>query len=193
MIRTNTATGYTEEAMDAGVVRHTVDEIYALPEGQRAELIDGVIYDMASPKRIHQELAMYLSVEISLYIRSHKGPCKVYPAPFAVLLFNDGYNYVEPDVSVICDPSKLDDRGCNGAPDWVVEIVTESSRTMDNLIKLEQYRKAGVREYWIVDPSKRAVRVYGFDPLAYREYVFGQAIPSNALKGLELDFAEFAV
>ena len=110
-----------------------------------------------------------------------------------MLLFNDGYNYVEPDVSVVCDPSKLDDRGCNGAPDWVVEIVSEPSRTMDNLIKLEQYRKAGVREYWIVDPSKRTVRVYGFDPLAYREDVCGQAIPSNALKGLELDFAEFAV
>ena len=192
MIRANTAVDFTEEAMGAGTVRHTVDEIYALPEGQRAELIDGVIYDMASPKRIHQELVMYLSVEISLYIRSDKGSCKVYPAPFAVLLFNDRYNYVEPDVSVICDPSKLDDRGCNGAPDWVIEIVSESSRTMDNLIKLEEYRKAGVREYWIVDPSKHTVRVYGFDPLAYGEYAFGQPVPSNTLEGLELDFADFA-
>lgn len=103
---------------------HTTEEIYALPEGKRAELIDGQIYDMAPPGRIHQELVQQLSRTIGNYIADHKGTCKVYPAPFAVFLNQDDKTYVEPDISVICDNGKLDDRGCNGAPDWVIEIVS---------------------------------------------------------------------
>ena len=100
---------------------YTTDDIYALPEGQRAELINGVIYEMAPPNRIHQEIVMNFSAAIHDYIKNNHGNCKVYPAPFAVFLNADDKTYVEPDISVICDPSKLDDRGCNGAPDWVPE------------------------------------------------------------------------
>ena len=143
--------------------KYTVDDIYALPDGQRAELIDGQIYDMAPPSRMHQELVGELYAAIRNYIKNNKGVCKVYPAPFAVFLNEDDKTYVEPDISVICDPNKLDDKGCNGAPDWIVEIVSPSSQRMDYLTKLFKYRTAGVREYWIVNPLKQTVQVYSFE------------------------------
>ncbi|MCM1044591.1 MAG: Uma2 family endonuclease [Candidatus Gastranaerophilales bacterium] len=101
---------------------YTIDYIYALPEGQRAELIDGQIYNMAPQMQIHQELVSQFTKVIGQYIDDHAGDCKVYPAPFAVFLNADDKNYVEPDISVICDKSKLNDRGCNGSPDLVLLI-----------------------------------------------------------------------
>ena len=139
---------------------YTIDDIYALPEGQRAELIDGQIYDMAPPSPMHQELVMELSATLRDYIKKNGGPCKVYPAPFAVFLNEDDRNYVEPDISVICDSSKVDNRGYQGAPDFIIEIVSPSSQRMDYLTKLFKYRTAGVREYWIVNPLQRTVQVY---------------------------------
>ena len=142
---------------------YTIDDIYALPEGQRAELIDGQIYDMAPPSPMHQELVMELSATLRDYIKKNGGPCKVYPAPFAVFLNDDDRNYVEPDISVICDSSKVDNRGYQGAPDFIIEIVSPSSQRMDYLTKLFKYRTAGVREYWIVNPLQRTVQVYSFE------------------------------
>ena len=142
---------------------YTVEDIYALPEGQRAELIDGQIYDMAPPNRTHQRIVSQLTKIIGQYIDSKNGSCEVYPAPFAVFLNKDSRNYVEPDISIICDKEKLDDRGCNGAPDWIIEIVSPSSRQMDYFTKLFKYRTAGVREYWIVNPQKHTVMVYDFE------------------------------
>ena len=142
---------------------YTIDDIYALPEGQRVELIDGQIYDMAPPSPMHQELVMELSATLRDYIKKNGGPCKVYPAPFAVFLNEDDRNYVEPDISVICDPSKVDNRGYQGAPDFIIEIVSPSSQRMDYLTKLFKYRTAGVREYWIVNPLQRTVQVYSFE------------------------------
>lgn len=142
---------------------YTLDDIYALPDGQRAELIDGHIYNMAPPARIHQHLVMNLSALIHNYIKTKKGNCFVYPAPFAVFLNKDGRNYVEPDISVICDKSKLDDRGCDGAPDWIIEIVSPSTQQMDYGIKLFKYRTAGIREYWIINPVTQTVNVFDFE------------------------------
>lgn len=139
---------------------YTIDDIYALPEGQRAELIDGVIYDMAPPNRIHQEIISELHYKIADYIKKNNGSCKVYPAPFAVFLNADSKNYVEPDISVICDKDKLNDKGCNGAPDWIIEIVSPSTKRIDYGVKLFKYRTAGVREYWIVNPITNTVNVY---------------------------------
>lgn len=85
------------------------------------------------------------------------------PAPFAVFLNQDDYNYVEPDISIICDPSKITDKGCNGAPDFIIEIVSPSSQRMDYLTKLFKCRTAGVWEYWIVNPLKQTVQVYSFE------------------------------
>ena len=142
---------------------YTTDYIYALPDGQRAELIDGQVYDMAPPNRVHQRLSFSLSRKISDFIDSKKGGCEVYPAPFAVFLNADSKNYVEPDISVICDKNKLDNRGCTGAPDWVIEISSPSTKQRDYGIKLFKYRTAGVREYWIVNPDVRIVNVYDFE------------------------------
>ena len=117
---------------------YTEEDYYNLPENVRAELIDGQIYYMAAPTRVHQEILSYLHLEIGNYLRSRKGPCKVYPAPFAVKLFSeDDRNVVEPDISVICNPNKLTDRGCTGAPDWIVEITSPSnSRALRRICSL---------------------------------------------------------
>ena len=142
---------------------YTTDYIYSLPEGERAELIDGVIYDMAPPSSIHQELSWELSAEIRNYIKKNGGKCKAYAAPYAVFLENNNTTYVEPDISVICDKSKLNEHGCNGAPDWIIEIVSPSSRRMDYFTKLIKYRISGVREYWIVDPATERTTIYQYD------------------------------
>lgn len=170
---------------------YTTEDIYALPEGERAELIDGVIYNMAPPKRIHQKLINELSYALNSYIRSHSGSCEVYPAPFAVFLSKDDRNYVEPDISVICDKDKLSDRGCEGAPDFVIEIVSPSSQRMDYQIKLFKYRTAGVKEYWIVNPTTRNTMVYGFEhDENVGQYSFEEAIKAGLFKGLEIRIAD---
>lgn len=123
---------------------YTIEDIYALPDGERAELIDGKIYYMAPPTRIHQKISWKLHQAIANYIDSKNGECEVYAAPFAVFLNNDDINYVEPDISVICDKSKLDEKGCHGAPDWIIGIVSSSSRRMDYFVKLFKYRNGAV-------------------------------------------------
>ena len=169
---------------------YTTDYIYSLPEGQRAELINGTIYNMAPPNRFQQAIVMNLSAEIRDFIKKNNGSCKVYPAPFAVFLNNDNQTYVEPDISVICDKSKLDDRGCNGAPDWIIEVVSQSTKRMDYGIKLFKYRTAGVREYWIVNPLNKTVNVY--DLLTNEltdQYDFNDNIPVCIYKDLTINFA----
>lgn len=142
---------------------YTVDDIYAFPEGHRAELIDGQIYDMAAPNFAHQKLVHLFDREIGNYIYDKGGTCEVLPAPFAVFLSADNKNYVEPDLSVICDRDKIGERGCNGAPDWIIEITSPSDPQRDYGIKLFKYRTAGVREYWIVNPQKRTITVFDFE------------------------------
>ena len=156
---------------------YTIDDIYALPDGERAELIDGQIYFMAPPSTRHQRIVSKLNQKIANYIDVHGGDCEVFPSPFAVFLNNDDVNYVEPDISVICDSSKLDDKGCHGAPDWIIEIVSPSSKRIDYLIKLFKYRNAGVKEYWIVDAQKNRITVYNFVYDTIEEYSFEEDIP----------------
>lgn len=170
---------------------YTIEDIYALPNGQRAELIDGQIYDMAPPSYLHQKLVMELSATIRDYVKSHGGPCEVLPAPFAVFLNQDDHNYVEPDVSVICDPGKINDRGCNGAPDFIIEIVSPSSQRMDYLTKLFKYRTAGVREYWIVNPMKETVQTYLFGDIEdFNQYSFDDEIPVGIYNDLKICIAD---
>ncbi len=161
----------------------TIDDIYALPEGERAELIDGKIYYMAPPNTKHQMLVMDLSYQIKDYIKRNSGECNVFPAPFAVFLNENDKNYVEPDISVVCDKDKITDKGCNGTPDWVIEIVSLSSKSMDYFTKLFKYRTSGVREYWIVDPIKQRVTVYFFEKESVEEYSFGTDIPVGIYEG----------
>ena len=106
---------------------YPIDDFYALPDGKRAELIDGKIYYMAPPSTRHQRLVSDLHYQIKDFIKRNHGECEAFPAPFAVFLNEDNTNYVEPDISVICDSSKLDDKGCHGAPDWIIEIVSPAT------------------------------------------------------------------
>lgn len=168
---------------------YTINDIYALPDGSRAELVDGQIYNMAPPNTRHQDISMTLSTIINHHISSSKGNCKVYAAPFAVFLNDNDTNYFEPDISVICDKDKLDDAGCHGAPDFIVEIVSPSSRRMDYSIKQYKYCDAGVKEYWIVDPFKETITVYNYQlddaPIIYR---FTDTIKVHVFDDLYIDF-----
>lgn len=172
---------------------YTIDDIYALPEGERAELIDGQIYYMAPPSRKHQQLVGTIYRKIADYIDSHNGPCEVDIAPFAVFLNADDKNYVEPDISVICDPGKLDDKGCKGSPDWIIEIVSPGSRRMDYFTKVFKYRTAGVREYWIVDPEKNRITVWNFEQDDNNEYSFTDSVESGIYPGFYIDFSRFGI
>lgn len=171
---------------------YTIDDIYSLPDGERAELIDGQIYYMAPPSRKHQDIAGELFGIIRDYIKSKNGPCRPYISPFAVFLNENDKNYVEPDVSVICDPRKLTDRGCLGAPDWIIEIVSPGSRRMDYFIKLFKYRTAGVREYWIVDPSRDRITVYDFESEDTMDYTFSDTVKTNIYDDLYISFSDIA-
>ena len=170
---------------------YTIDDIYALPEGQRAELIDGVIYNMAPPNFRHQKILGELHTNINNYIKSKNGLYEVIAAPFAVFLSANNKTYVEPDISVICDKSKINDNGCNGAPDWIIEIVSQSTKNKDYGIKLFKYCDAGVREYWIVDPIKNIIIVYNFEGETTTEiYSFTDKIKAGIYDDLEIDFSE---
>ena len=129
-----------------------------------------------------------------MYIMENNGPCEVLPAPFAVYITDDQHNYVEPDITVICDEKKLDEKGCHGAPDWIIEIVSPSSRRLDYYTKLSLYRAAGVREYWIVDPIKRVVVVYDMEhdegPVIC---TFQDRIKANIYDDLWIDFHEISL
>lgn len=167
----------------------TIKDIYALPDGQRAELIDGELYMMATPSRIHQRIVMELSFRIRDYIGNKNGDCEVYPAPFAVFLNANNDIYVEPDISVICDKNKLTDEGCNGAPDWTIEIVSPSSRPMDYNKKLFKYRTAGVREYWIIDYERNLITVYNFENDEMRDYTFTDEVKAGIYDDFVIDFS----
>ena len=167
---------------------YTIEDIYALPEGERAELIDGHMYMMAPPSRKHQRISTRLVSIIDRYIEEHKGKCEVYAAPFAVYLDERSSTYVEPDISVICNPDKLDDRGCKGAPDWIIEIVSPASKQMDYYTKLFKYRNTGVREYWIVDSSKNLIVVYNFELGETEQYTLQDSIKVGIYEDLVIDF-----
>lgn len=141
---------------------------------------------------MHQEILNFLNTEINIYIRLKKGSCKVYPAPFAVKLFNDRDDTVEPDISVICDPEKLTDRGCTGAPDWIIEIISPSNPAHDYVRKLNLYLDAGVREYWIVNPLNQKILVYCLEESSFKmdAYTFRDKVKVNIYEDLQIDFQE---
>jgi Uma2 family endonuclease len=166
---------------------YTYADFLEWDESLRAEIIDGEVYMMAPPVRAHQEISGEMYGQFWAFLKGK--PCKVYPAPFGVRLFPkedlSDDTVVEPDIVVVCDHSKLDDRGCNGAPDLVIEILSPSNPSHDRLVKFRKYLAAGVREYWIVDPEQKIVEVHILDAGRYITTVYGAGdeVPVSVLPG----------
>ncbi len=171
---------------------YTLDDYYAIPDDRRVELIDGVIYDMASPGNIHQALSSDISWQLQNYVSANHGRCMVYTAPFDVQLDMDNRTMVEPDIVVICNHDRLKRFGCFGAPEFVIEILSPSTRKKDVTIKIHKYMNAGVQEYWIVDPRDRNVTVIlnEEEGPAIRGYTFADRVPVGIWNGeCMVDFA----
>ena len=162
-----------------------------LPEERRVEVFEGIIFDMASPSREHQLISMELSTTFNNYIRSKNGNCQIFSAPFDVLLSRTPLTIVQPDLMIICNPSKLDRNRVNGAPDFIIEIVSPGNPSDDYIRKLYYYKKYGVREYWIVDPVRTTVPVNYFDKNQINiQYSFDAVIKVNIYDDLLIDFSE---
>ena len=168
----------------------TMQDYLALPEGVRAELIDGEFYDMAAPTAVHQMLCTALLTAFAGYIDTNHGSCIPFGAPFDVQLDCDDRTMVQPDVLVVCDPNKITKERLVGAPDLVVEILSPSTWYHDTARKLLKYRKAGVREFWIVMPQQQRVLVYDFAKSDLPvEYSFADEVPVGIWDGAcKVDF-----
>ena len=171
---------------------YTVEDYYALPGEKRAELINGKMFDMASPSPLHQMIATEIWQSLKNYIRSVKGQCIPMVAPLDVCLDCDDKTMIQPDVLVVCDRKKIMNRCVFGAPDFVAEIVSDSTRKKDMYLKLEKYANAGVSEYWIVDPDKKKIITYGLSggeiPAIYG---FDSCVPVGIFAGkCTIDFRE---
>lgn len=142
---------------------YTLEDYYALPDEIRAELIDGVLYNMSAPLGTHQLIAFEMGFQISSFIRQKKGKCIVMLSPVDVQLDRDEKTMVQPDVLILCDREKFKNKVIYGAPDFVMEVLSPGTRKKDMFIKSEKYRKAGVREYWILDPINKELRKYCFE------------------------------
>ena len=169
------------------------------PEGERWELIEGQAWSMSpAPLRRHQGLSGYLFLEIGTFLKGK--PCKVYDAPFDVLLpesneaDDDVDTVVQPDIVVYCDRTKLTVAGARGAPDWVIEILSPSTAKKDLSDKFDLYQRHGVREYWIVDPDARVIHAWRLEESGRfgkeKLYAIGEAAPSAVLEGLVVETKE---
>lgn len=177
--------------------RYTYEDLLEWEDGIRYELYDGVPVAMSSPSDVHQEISVALSAQLYNYLRGKK--CRVYYAPFDVRLFErtgdrpeNVDTVVQPDLMVVCDRNKVDRHGVRGAPDLVIEILSDSTRRLDRLTKLKLYQEAGVREYWIVDPVSRTVAVYTLEEGAYHgaeAYSSDAVVPVGVLEDCQIDLS----
>lgn len=181
--------------------RYTYADYLTWIDEKRRELIDGFIHLMSAPSTIHARISFNWVLWVGSFFKKRKGKCEIYYAPFDVRLPNDGikkddkiYDVVQPDICVICDSSKVDDRGCIGAPDLIVEILSSSTAKMDWDKKFNLYERAGVREYWIVDPKVKTVHIFLLQPNG--KYDLGKAYkctdkaPVHIFEGLVMDLKE---
>lgn len=177
---------------------YTLEDYYALPEDKRYELIDGVLYEMTVPTTVHQIIALQMCYQIEKFIEEKEGSCMTYIAPVDVQLDCDDKTMVEPDVIILCDRSKDINRCIYGAPDFVAEVLSKSTRRKDIGVKTYKYANAGVREYWMIDPKDMKVIVYTFaqnDDAEDTVSIFGfqDKIPVGIYNGeLKIDFAKIS-
>ncbi|MCI8378384.1 MAG: Uma2 family endonuclease [Lachnospiraceae bacterium] len=169
----------------------TLEQYEALPEEKRVEVFEGIAYDMASPSQTHQSISMQLSTVINNYLLRKKGSCSIFSAPFDVKLSDNPLIIVQPDIMVVCDKDKLDERRCNGAPDFIIEIVSPGNPSDDYIRKLYYYKNYGVREYWIVDPRRKTVTVNYFEGnIVSVQYPFDSIIKVNIYDDLYINFPD---
>ena len=172
--------------------RFTYKDYAGWDDDIRYELIEGVPYAMAAPSQIHQEISRELLRQFANFLRGK--PCKVFAAPFAVRLNFDSYDdvVVEPDILVVCDKSKLDGKSVNGAPDLIIEILSPFNIGHDTIRKFRQYQKAGVKEYWIVNPIRKIVELHILKNGKYSGVIYrdDDIIPVHTLEGCEINLAE---
>jgi len=176
---------------------HTYADYLTWPDEERYELIDGVAYALTpAPGRRHQEVVVEMLRQIADALEGH--PCRVYVAPFDVRLPRDSEadeavdTVVQPDLSVICDAAKLDEQGCRGAPDWVIEVISPSTASHDQVKKRDVYERAGVKELWLVHPMDGIVSVYTLEAGGYgkpRVTELEGCLPSVVLPGVEILWA----
>lgn len=176
---------------------YTIDDYETIPDDRPMELIDGVLYDMTAPSTIHQMIIPQLWSRLHSHILSRGGSCIVMTAPTDVRLDCDDRTMIQPDVFVVCDRSKFTDKRIEGAPDFIIEVLSPSTRKKDTFIKAQKYLNAGVFEYWLVDPDaeKVVVYVFGKDPenrnVIPAVYTFEDQIPVSLFAGeCIIDFAE---
>ena len=170
----------------------TLEDYYLLPENARGELIDGVIYDMSAPTWNHQAIIAEIFSQLYACQKTHPGSCRAAMAPVDVQLDKDQYTILQPDILILCDLQKIQNGICVGAPDMTIEIISSTSRNHDMVLKLNKYKAAGVREYWIVDPENKKVLVYLFgDKNLFMTYDFSDHVPVGISEGkCEIDFSE---
>ncbi|AFK94368.1 MULTISPECIES: Uma2 family endonuclease [Thermoanaerobacterium] len=141
---------------------YTYEDYLKWPDNQRIELINGQIYLMTPPSTIHQRILREIFTSFSVYLKDKR--CEVFCAPFGVRFpeknEKDIKTVVEPDIAVVCDKSKLDNEGCKGVPDLIVEITSPSTARRDKIEKFNLYEKYGVKEYWIVEPEEKIISVF---------------------------------
>ncbi|MDD3369658.1 MAG: Uma2 family endonuclease [Lachnospiraceae bacterium] len=157
---------------------YTIADYRALPDEQRVELIDGVFYDMSAPTFRHQRIVGEIYRQISNYIIEQKGTCQPVMSPVDVQLDCDEKTMIQPDVAIICKLDRIQNWGVYGAPDFILEVLSPSTRRKDCVLKLGKYEAAGVREYWMIDPIQEKVITYFFEGEEYPTvYGFDQKVP----------------
>ena len=170
---------------------YSVMDYESLPSDIKVELIDGYFYDMASPSKIHQTILIEMLFQLKSQISKNKGKCKVYIAPSDVQLDDDDKTVVQPDLFILCNKDMIKDvKRTHGAPEFVVEVLSDTTRRKDMTLKLNKYMNAGVKEYWIVDPDKHYIIKYFFDKMELANiYTFDDVIPLEIYDGkIEVDF-----
>jgi len=181
------------EALKQEETFFTYSQYAAWETDERFELIDGVAYAMAAPSTPHQAISMELSRQFGNYLKGKR--CRVFAAPFDVCLNalgDDDYTVVQPDLIIVCDPSKLDGKRCNGAPDMAIEILSPSSSDMDMFKKFAKYQQAGVSEYWMVNPVSRMVYAHILKNGRYFGKIYGDAdiAPVSVLEDCKINLAD---
>lgn len=168
---------------------YTLDDYYALPDDQRVELIDGYFYDMAAPSRTHQLISGEVHRQISNFILDNNGKCEVYIAPTDVQINKDNRTMVQPDVLILCHDEKIMNRCIYGAPEFILEVLSKSTAKKDKTKKVQLYKNAGVKEYWMLNQDKRVMIVYYFDKDEQLIWRLDKPLPIGIYDGrLKIDF-----